>query len=136
LMNRIPASGLFNRRGLGRRLSNLSMRTPIDEEQECEQQQNDRYDQQAAFRAIGSAAPERVAHRCCGKQMVLRGKAAVGRAIEEGFSPVQGRVAADGQPGRSGEPDADAKNKADESGGEDTNRVLAVVAGVEESEGR
>src|SRR5579863_7787362 len=68
--------------------------------------------------------------------MTLGDHSAVGGAVKVGFSPIPGRVAADGPPGRPGYPDADAENESDKSGGEDPDPVFAVVAGVSEAEER
>src|SRR5208283_4647378 len=90
--------------------------------------------EQAAFRTVGTAAPQSAAGERGVQQMSLTGEAAVGRAVEVGLGPVPCRVAADGPPRRAGEPDADAEDDADERGLKDADRIFAAVAGVNVAE--
>ena len=68
--------------------------------------------------------------------MALDLEAAVGCAVEKGFSPVPCGVAADGPPGGAGDANACAENEADEGSGEDADPIFAVVGGVIEAEER
>src|ERR1700729_3736522 len=108
----------------------------VERDQEEEQEQNYAEDEQAAFGSVCAAAPEWVARGVGGEEVALALEAAVGCAVEKGFSPIPRRVAADGPPRGAGDADADAKDEADEGCGEDANPIFAVVGGVIEAEER
>src|ERR1700722_9476397 len=108
----------------------------VERDQEEEQEQNYAEDEQTAFGSVAAAAPEWIACGVGGEEVALALEAAVGCAVEKGFCPVPCCVAADGPPGGAGDANADAKNEADEGGGEYADPIFAVVGGVIEAEER
>ena len=91
-------------------------------------------DEDTAFRARGAAAHEGFANGVRGYQMVLDHEPAVCDAVEKGLRPVPRRVEADGPPERPGAPEAEAENKAGETGGEQTDGGLSGIFAVTETE--
>src|SRR5450755_4044576 len=114
------------------RVAILSARKGENNDEAAESQHGD--DEDAAFRAGGSAAQDGLAYGMRGEKMVLRHHPAVGDAVEERLGPIPRSVEADGPPQRAGPPETEAKEQAGQTRREQPDGRLARILAVTQTE--
>src|SRR5271166_321808 len=110
------------------------MRAGQGEDDDQGDEDQDREDEDAAFGAGGSSAEDGLACGVAVEETLLDHESAVGGAVEEVLRPIPRGVEADSPPQRTGAPQAEAKDEADQSGGKQSHGRFADVALVAETE--